>query len=160
MSQSMDFFSQYCGVPAPVPVKVITQKDVNEYIKDTITDICQDLPSKSFKVVKITFPSKFNDFSNTKMFWEYCQNFLSTQMKFSQIKTLPDFYTLNSYTNTVVSNYNRPKPVYEGDYNSMPLQHFYTITQKEEGRWNEWYMQDYVTNQNDIDMIVFRIYKA
>jgi len=148
MSQK-DFFSMFCGAPVVVPPKPITENDVNEYIKAQISDKCKDLQSGQSTVIKLEFPEEFRGLLTPTNFWYHCRQFLDKVMKFK-----------HKGPSHLVTLYYRDEMIFDHAYNSMPFQHYYTIEQREQSHYNEFYTQDYIKNDDCYNMIVFRIYKS
>lgn len=138
---SQTFLSTFCGAPVVPKILPLTQKDVQNHFTSYIENACVN----PVTVVKYSMPKEFYGRISSIEFWSIISSFLRNQMKFSIIK----------------SNYYSTGMLYGSDYNSMPFQSFYLVTQKQASQHGEYFMQDYnCTDDSKIDLVVFRIYKA
>ena len=138
---SQTFLSTFCSAPVVPKILPVTEQDVITHFTTYIEKSCIE----QVTVVKYLMPKEFYGRICSINFWTIISSFLRNQMKFSIIKT-------KSYSTGML---------FDSDYNSMPFQKFYLVTQEEKTQHGEYWMQDYnCMDDNKINFVVFRIYKA
>lgn len=138
---SQTFLSTFCSSPTRPVIKAVTEQEVVNHFTTYIENSCID----SVTVVKYSMPKDFYGRISYNAFWSIITSFLKNNMKFTIIN--PNYFSIGM--------------LFDYDYNSMPFQLFYRVTQKQASHHGEYFMQDYnCTDDSKIDFVVFRIYKA
>lgn len=138
---SQSFFSTFCGAPVVPKIVPLTREMVIEHFTLHIQKVCNN----QVTVVKYSMPKEFYGRISVDTFWEIICSFLRNEMKFTNI--VPNYYSTGL--------------LFESDYNSIPFNHFYCVSQKQSSHHGEYFMQDYNCKIGGaVNFVVFRIYKA
>jgi len=148
MNQS--FLDKYCAAPSQqVMQKVmhqITKESVIENFTNFIDNSCKSASPNSSRVITYKFPEEFHGQIIPSVFWQYIINFLNFTMKFNKIY-------VNRYTGLNI--------LCNCDYDNMPCNSYYPITEKNSSHHGEYFKQDYYCHDDIyITSVVIRIFKS